>query len=519
MLFSSFEFVFVFLPVTLAGFAVLAMWQRQRGLLFWLVGASLVFYAFWSPAHLLILLPSTAANFLAGRFIGDADRTHRQRRLLLWLTIAANLIVIGYFKYATFLVENINAVAGSAFHVEAHELPLAISFFTFTQIAYLVEIFRSGSSERDPLRYAFFTQFFTHLIAGPIVLYREIVPQLTKGYPGRLFGEDFAAGLFVFAVGLFKKTMLADTLASEVDAVFRIVDAGVEPTFLEAWLGALGYTFQLYFDFSAYSDMAIGLSLMFGLRLPVNFMSPYKSTSIIDFWRHWHITLSRFLRDFLYIPLGGNRQGQTRRYANLLLTMLIGGLWHGSGWNFVLWGGMHGVFLCINRLWRHVIGEGPSRTRLGAVAGWTATFVAVVYAWVMFRAENLDSVWRIWHAMSLLSGISVPGSLEATLGAAASRVPGLLHFDGALHNGMFTFPFRTMALVAASFVICLALPNPYQLLRARPPILDPERIEGRLPWYVPTWRCNTAWGIAAGLLFGIAVPGMSGVKTFIYFQF
>src|SRR5882757_9443556 len=354
MLFNSPVFLFLFLPLTLAGFFLLARLSGRNAALAFLLLACLLFYAYSSLFNGVLLLTSILVNFAFGYAIAQFRQSSR-----LWLLggVVINVAVIGYFKYAGFLVAGINDVFSAAFIVPHVALPLGISFYTFEQISYLVETRQSGHSERSLARYALFVSFFPHLIAGPIIRPHQLLPQLSNPALGRFDWQNLAVGTTFLLFGLFKKVILADGIAAYSTPVFTAAASGGTPGFANAWGAALAYSFQIYFDFSGYSDMAIGLSLMFGIVLPFNFNSPYKATSIIDFWRRWHITLSLFLRDYVYIPLGGNRHGPVRRYANVLITMLIGGLWHGANWTFVAWGGLHGLFLLGNHAWRNLRGE------------------------------------------------------------------------------------------------------------------------------------------------------------------
>src|ERR1700709_176948 len=346
MLCSSYAFLFQFLPVVALAYAVARRVSPRCGILA-LAFSSLIFYGAWKPIYLLLLVASIGFNFWLGLKMEDPLR----RRHIGTLGVTINLAALCYFKYINFLFDSLTTLTGAPLPFVNIILPLGISFFTFQQIAYLVDVMRGARVERDIVSYTLFVSFFPHLIAGPLVHHAEMIPQFKRGRTGRS-AVLAARGLAIFAAGLFKKVVIADNLAQFVTPVFAHLDAGGGVTTQWAWLSTLAYTLQIYFDFSGYSDMAIGLALLFGIRLPVNFRSPYKATSIIEFWRHWHITLSRFLRDYLYIPLGGNRLGEQRRYLNLLVTMLLGGLWHGAGWNYLIWGGLHGIYLSINHLWR-----------------------------------------------------------------------------------------------------------------------------------------------------------------------
>jgi D-alanyl-lipoteichoic acid acyltransferase DltB (MBOAT superfamily) len=403
MLFNSYGFIFLFLPVVLLGFFWLARTSHAYAA-GWLALASLFFYGYWNPAYIGLLLGSIACNYAFGLWIAKAGVRHDEgrKKQLLVVAIASNLSLLGYYKYANFFAGSVNAVAGTHWGLGEIILPLGISFFTFTQIAFLVDAYQGRVKEYNFIHYTLFVTYFPHLIAGPVLHHREMMPQFAHAATYRINWENVATGLMLFTLGLCKKTLLADALAPFVNGVFGGVQMGMLPTSYEAWAGALAYTLQIYFDFSGYTDMALGIALMFGIRLPINFYSPYKATSIIEFWRCWHMTLSRFLRDYLYFPLGGNRKGKLRRYVNLMATMLLGGLWHGAGWTFVLWGTLHGIYLAINHLWRDlVVAKLPLRfpAWLAALTGGALTFVAVVAAWVLFRSADIGHAAVMLKAM------------------------------------------------------------------------------------------------------------------------
>jgi len=393
MLFNSYAFIFLFLPVALLGFFQLARIHHAYAAA-WLALSSLFFYGYWNPAYVGLLLGSIVCNYALGMWIVKAAGARKQQMLVF--AIATNLALLGYYKYTNFFVGSINTVTGSSWHVDDIILPLGISFFTFTQIAFLVDTFQGKVKEYNFIHYLLFVTYFPHLIAGPVLHHKDMMPQFAQPSTYRINWDNVATGILLFTLGLCKKVLWADTLAPFATAIFdgahHGMATGTLPTIYEAWSGALAYTLQIYFDFSGYTDMALGIALMFNIRLPINFNSPYKSTSIIEFWRHWHITLSTFLRDYLYIPLGGNRHGKLRRYLNLLATMVLGGLWHGAGWTFVIWGTLHGIYLTINHLWRETVAErflDRVPVWLGAITGGAITFVAVVAAWVVFRSSDM----------------------------------------------------------------------------------------------------------------------------------
>jgi len=409
VLFNSQEFAFFFLPITLVIFLLIRSRDLKELSFIWLALASLFFYGWWEPKYLVLILASIAVNFAIGKNISFL-KTRIRKKFVFSLGIIFNLALLGFYKYANFTVNNINAVAGTNFHLDTIILPLAISFFTFQQIAYLVDAYNGETKEYNFTHYCLFVTFFPQLIAGPIVHHKEMMPQFMYNQGGLPKIDYLTVGVFIFVIGLFKKIVIADSFAPIADNVFNLADAGENISTVDAWVGALSYTFQLYFDFSGYSDMAIGAGRMFGIHLPQNFNSPYQSTSIIEFWRRWHMTLSSFLRDYLYIPLGGNRHGELRRYVNLFITMLLGGLWHGAGWNFLLWGLMHGVYLVINNIWsnrmagfryRYVIVSAPI-SAAWTFGSWLITFVAVVFAWVLFRATSFQGAYTIMSSMAFL---------------------------------------------------------------------------------------------------------------------
>lgn len=404
MLFTTATFAFVFLPLVLAGYYLLGR-RSPTWAAAWLLAASVFFYGYWMPVFTLLLLASIAGNFAFGKRIAQTKVGSRAANIWLTAGIVFDLGLLAYFKYANFFVANLDALLGTHWGPLKVILPIGISFYTFTQIAYLVDTWARKVNEARPIHYGLFVTYFPHLVAGPVLHHAQMMPQFADAAVYRFDAARFFGGLCIFALGLFKKVVIADGIAPYADAVFRPADAGLVPSTEEAWIGALAYTFQLYFDFSGYSDMAIGLSWMFNICLPFNFDSPYKALNISDFWRRWHISLSTFLRDYLYIALGGNRKGKVRRYVNLALTMVLGGLWHGASWSFVLWGALHGAYLVANHAFRAVVerlGLAPrlGRSRVFAVLAWSVTALAVVVAWVFFRAETMGGALRILQAMA-----------------------------------------------------------------------------------------------------------------------
>ncbi|PZP54301.1 MAG: membrane-bound O-acyltransferase family protein [Micavibrio aeruginosavorus] len=390
MLFNSFQFIFLFLPLIVTAFALAQKYigKNTQYLLVVLLAGSLIFYAQHSLKDLAIMVASIGVNFLIGQKI------YQNKRFLV-AGLIFNLGLISYFKYTFFIAENVADLLDTSFTMEKMALPLGISFFTFQQIAYLVDTYRTGQPERKFTPYALLVSFFPHSIAGPLVQYKEILPQLRQA---RISTENFSVGMTIFIIGLFKKVVIADSLAPGANIVFDNAASGIIPTTAEAWIGALCYTFQLYFDFSGYSDMAIGLARIFNINFPFNFDSPYKATSIIDFWRRWHITLSLFLKNYVYIPLGGSRHGTIKKYRNLLFTMFLCGLWHGAGWTFILWGLLHGLLLVGNHGWNSLQIKLPRLFTLN-IAGWILTMLCVIAGWVLFRSQNIHTALTVYAAM------------------------------------------------------------------------------------------------------------------------
>jgi alginate O-acetyltransferase complex protein AlgI len=421
MLFNSYQFIFLFLPITWAGYFLLDRFSNWSPVV-WLALASLVFYSVGNWQFVALLLASIAFNYVIGSLLIRAKLSSAARFAALSAGVVGDLLVLGYFKYAGFLAANLNALVSTQLTVNIL-LPVGISFYTFTQIAFLVDAHRGEVARYRLPYYALFVTYFPHLIAGPILHHRDVIPQFEQERSKRPDPHLVRCGLIIFSIGLFKKTCIADAIQPFVALAF----GPTPPSFDQAWIGALAYTFQLYFDFSGYSDMAIGISLMFGIFLPLNFNSPYKAKNIIDFWRRWHMTLSQFLRDYLYIPLGGNRRGIVLRYVNLMITMALGGLWHGAAWTFVAWGVLHGAYLCVNHAWSRY---GPSIPRGLAgpanIAAFALTFLSVAVAWVFFRADSITSAIAIVSRMAR-PDLFVYGDRER-LAAAYVIIFGLIAF-------------------------------------------------------------------------------------------
>ncbi|MDA8141165.1 MAG: MBOAT family protein [Desulfobacteraceae bacterium] len=478
----------------------------------------------------MLLIISILGNFAIGRVIIvqklSANHSRKADLAKIWLILGLllNLTVIGYFKYAMFFCENLSAVTGIPLNIHSIVLPLGISFFTFQQIAYLVDVYKGRITDTRLLHYFVFITFFPQLIAGPIVQHHEIVPQLEKKKnEAHFFSTNLLVGLTIFSMGLFKKVVLADSVAAFSTPVFKAAAQGLVPATVEAWGGALAYTFQLYFDFSGYSDMAIGLGRMFGLFLPINFYSPYKSKSIIEFWRRWHITLSRFLRDYLYIPLGGNRKGPFRRYIHVIVTMLLGGLWHGAGWTFVIWGGLHGLYLAINHAWRSLrrrLGN-DRQDHSGLLSGLSQviTFLVVVVAWVFFRAENITSAMRIIKSMFLIECPILPQALSGRIGVLEAW----LSAHGVLMTGTSIIPLSRWAIGMPLIILLLCiswfLPNLYEIM-ADYHRLDSPPQPNTSRWSLPIqWHPTRLAALITAFAAFVALMSLNTVNEFLYFQF
>jgi alginate O-acetyltransferase complex protein AlgI len=475
MLFTSDLFLFVFLPVSLAGHLLLRRWHVATS--WWLVLASICFYAAWDwhLASLLLPLVSVGVNYAIGSWIA-ASKAWRQLWLILGLGF--NLGLLGLCKYLLFFADMIDWDPGFALG-----LPLGISFYSFTQIAWLVDVSRGDCDLPAPRDYLLFVTWFPHFIAGPILHHREMIPQFTKPDAFHASLDDMAAGATMVIIGLVKKIVLADGLEPLVAPVF---DQPAAPGLLPAWFAAIAFGLELYFDFSGYCDMAIGLSRLFGLRLPINFDSPYQACSIIDFWRRWNMTLSRFLRSYLYIPLGGNRAGLGQS-GNILITMALGGLWHGPGWTYVAWGGLHGLYLCVNHAWlRLMLGRQPIPG--GRALAPAATLIAVTIAWVVFRAPSLNKAGWIFAGMA---GGNGSGVIDASSFASGAWLAGLL-------------------------LLVLLAPNSQAIMAQAAPALG---MSGRAAPAWLTWRASPLWASLAGVAAAAAIVRLDESLPFFYFQF
>lgn len=485
MLFNSYEYIFFFLPASLVLFFLLSSRGWTKAAKVSLALSSLFFYGWWDPRYLPLILGSILFNYAVGRTLSHfGEKPESWRKRLLAAGIAGDVLLLGYFKYADFFIVNVNSAAGLHLSLLNIVLPLGISFFTFTQIAYLVDAFLGRAKEYSFTNYALFVSFFPHLLAGPILHHREMMPQFDDEGSRRLNYGNLSVGVYLFFIGLVKKVVIADSFAPWANSGF---DTAENLAFMEAWITSLSYTFQLYFDFSGYTDMALGSARMFNIRLPINFNSPYRSLDIREFWRRWHMTLSRFMRDYLYIPLGGNRGTEGRVTAILLLTFLIGGLWHGAGWTFVFWGLLHGAAMGVHRLWKRMGLSMPDW------AAWMITFHFVNIAWIFFRAKSWDRAWLVLKGMIGLNGVVVSEHLRGPFGFLADH--------GVRFGKWITLPGGTRAvwMILGFGLFCLLLKNSNEMAERFQP--------GRA----------TFWFLIALSLAGLFQ--LAKVSEFLYFNF
>ena len=505
MLFHSYTFLFAFLPLVFLGFVAVEKWLGRERALWFLAAASLYFYGQWGLGLLALLLASIAGNFCAARVLAGLQSRPTASLVVLTAAIIGNLGLLGYFKYANFFLENVNAAFGAALPPLALLLPIGISFFTFIQIGYLVEI-RAGQGRAMSFgRYLLFTSFFAYVTAGPLVLRQDMAAQYDQPGRGLLNPSRIAVAVAVIALGLFKKVVLADGIAPYADGVFAGAADGMMVSAAVAWSGALAYTLQLYFDFSGYSDMALGVGYLFGLRLPLNFNSPLKATSIVDYWRRWHMTMTRFFTQFIYTPIAmamtrraaKGRHGAGRRFIMaaampMLLTFVLAGMWHGAGWTFIVFGVIHGVALAANHAWRHY--KFPP---LPAFGGWLLTMLVVVVGLVFFRADSVPV------ALALLG--SMAGGAQLASAAA----------------GVVTAPPLAFVWIVALGAIVVLGRNTQEIMRRHWFSSDPEPAEEPdaplANWLV--WRPSPGWALASAIAIALAIASLTGESTFLYYQF
>ncbi|MBF0178848.1 MAG: MBOAT family protein [Magnetococcales bacterium] len=499
MSFADPIFIFLFLPITLIGYRLFvpeSSPDATQGIV-GLTLASVFFYIYWDIRFAPILLISICINFVMAAIIRQSN--HAWKKFILITAIGFNIFTLIYFKswsLSEIYLHTVQPFMPDMLQKDYHTvMPLGVSFFTFTQIAYLVDISRGQLHEKSPLSYFLFVTWFPHLMAGPIIHHHEMMPQFRDMLKSPLRSEYIGIGITWIAIGLAKKVLLADSLATHAAPLFQDAEKGALPTFFPAWTGALAYTLQLYFDFSGYSDMAIGLSYLFGVKMPLNFNSPYQATSIIDFWHRWHMTLSSFLRNYLYIPLGGNQKGNINKYINIMIVMLLGGLWHGVGATFLVWGGLHGSLLVLNHLWR--AWHGTASGWLAHATGRSVTFICVTVGWVIFYAKDLPSAWRVLNGMAGMHGIDLPVN------------PGAL------------------ASIALLLMVVWWLPNSQQILSDSNAFLPPRFRSGATSEHASTnrafwrWQPTAPFALFVGviLLLSLSKIIFSPGKLFLYYQF
>ncbi len=486
MLFNSYEFIIAFLPIVFFIYFYLNKNKLTEASKALLVISSLTFYSWWNTIYLPLILISMLFNYTLGTSISK-KKQHKlvSPKILVTIGILSNIALLGYFKYCDFFIKNINYIVNTNIPLLNLALPLAISFFTFQQIAYLIDSYKKETKEYNFLNYGLFVTFFPQLIAGPIVHHKEMMPQFNNPKNKIINLKNISKGFYIFGVGLFKKVIIADTFSIWATNGF---DHTNELTCIEAWITSLSYSFQLYFDFSGYTDMAVGVALLFNIKLPINFNSPYKASNIQEFWRRWHITLSRFLKDYIYIPLGGNRCNNIKVISNLIITFLIGGIWHGAGWNFIFWGLLHGIALVFYRIWK-LLGF-----KLNYILGWFITFNFVNIAWIFFRANNWNDSFNVIKGMLGLNGIYLPNVFNNKLHILSNYNikfgPWINHINGNLFTPIW---------VTLGFIIVLGFKN---------------SIEQTIKF-----KRNYKTAIFSGLLFGYSIASINKVSEFLYFNF
>lgn len=535
MLFNSYIFIFCFLPISILVFYLIGSLRRPMITAGWLVAASLFFYGWWKPIYLILIIGSVGMNYALGSLLVSRHLATQSvlRRGLLILGVVGNLAAIGYFKYANFFLENVSEIYDTGLHLEELALPLGISFFTFQQIAFLLDSYRGQARASGLVNYALFVTFFPQLIAGPIVYHKEMAPQFVSRWFAVFSARNLAIGLAIFTIGLAKKVAIADRVAAYATPVFDAAAGGAAPGLLECWIAALAYTFQLYFDFSGYSDMAIGLARMFGIRLPINFDSPFKAPGIIEFWKRWHMTLTRFINAYVFIPVATPLTRRTlaskhpewlsmtlRVHVPLLATFFLVGLWHGAGWTFVVFGLLHGFFLIINHTWR-AWRRGAARHcarpgRLARLSSTSLTFAAVVIAFVPFRATNLEAAAAILKGMFGMNGVTLPEPYIGILNRFGSIGDRLVELG--IEFAHLPIPLRpaVVDLVLLLLVVWL-FPNTQQIMaRYRPALNVPLQDHGWRWWQ---WRLGPRYALVTAALGVISLLHLTSVSEFLYFQF
>lgn len=506
MQFNSYIFILCFLPLSLIGYFSFRHFAKEKLALGYLLLMSLWFYGYFNPSYLLVICSSILVNFTLSKCMLSIEKAHgdnRKRKALFVFGLLFDVGLIFYFKYYDFFIENINSLFKSDFNLRHIVLPLGISFFTFQQISFIVDAYKGKTKDYSFLEYALFVAYFPQLVAGPIVLHSELIPQFRDEKKHRLNYENLSKGIIIFTRGLAKKMLIADMFGGAVDYGFTVagtiaVGEGAL-TIPEILIVMLSYTFQIYFDFSGYSDMAIGLGKMFNFEITRNFNSPYKAISVADFWKRWHMTLTRFLTTYIYIPLGGNRKGKVRTYINTMIVFLISGIWHGANWTFILWGVLHGLGQCFNKLFHGVYEKvcsalGKTGNGIIRVFSWIITFIFLNFTWLLFRAESVTQWTQIIKRLGVLN-LDVRNDLISSF-----RIPKLSFVYGVLglpNSDAYVLGTGCIFAMIFAIILCLCVKN------------NTEReIKLNRVSLVTTW-----------VLLIICIVSMSSISTFLYFNF
>jgi D-alanyl-lipoteichoic acid acyltransferase DltB (MBOAT superfamily) len=495
MLLNSAAFLFIFLPLTIMVYYFFYTKGLDRSARVVLILSSIIFYALWSINTLWILAGLILVNFIIAKEIAKVIEEKRSlARNILISGVFINLVALGYFKYFHFIAENVSAVFKTEFSHQRIVMPLGISYITFQFIAYLVDVYKKQKPDTRFSNFTIFISFFPKIIAGPILRYSDLNWQLKKLGRSKINWTLLRIGVVLFIIGLAKKVLLADSLEPYVATIFSDAESGQKLNWIIGWAGTLAFTLQIYFDFSGYSDMAVGLGLLFGLRLPENFDSPYKALSITEFWRRWHMTLSSFLKDYIYIPLGGNKRGEIRRHFNVFVTMLVCGIWHGAGWNFIIWGGIHGIFIIVNNIWKQFRGNFPKANPTFRYISALLTFFCVTVAWVFFRASTLQGAMYLLKSMFSIQPL------------------GWEQFTSSYSLGL-------PLLIGMGLSIVWLLPNSLQISKYSFDITEKRlsRQNELVPWLSvePSFR----WALVFGFLLALIIARLPQATNFIYAVF
>jgi D-alanyl-lipoteichoic acid acyltransferase DltB (MBOAT superfamily) len=515
--FNSYPFLFVFLPIVVAGYYVLSrVFGSQKPALTWLVLASVVFYGTFGVGLLAVLVASVLVNFAIAALMVRQPTGSSGRKWLLALGILANLALLGTYKYTGFVAENINTLFGTHLKSSIAAYPVGLSFYTFIQIGFLIDAYVGQTERLSFLRYTLFGTFFPYITAGPIVRQQEVLEQLDTPVRDRTGVSQVAVGGTMFAMGLFKKAVLADSIAPYATTLFNTAAGHGSISTLDAWIGAFAYTLQLYFDFSGYTDMALGLGYMLGLRLPLNFNSPLRATSLVDFWRRWHMTMTRWFTNYIYTPITMRlmRRAAGKQYSEparillvlclpILVTFLLVGLWHGAGWGFVIWGAIQGVGLAINLVWRELAAK-FKLVKIPSPVGWALTMLTLVGSLLYFRAPNVDTANRLLGTMVGLgpSGGPSPAKLYGTYTLGSVTYVPVVFWVVLLLAIALLFPRNTQQLLADYKVGLPTIPSP-----------EPR------PWFALTWQPNVRWATAVAVMAGLALVYVGGPAPFLYYKF